>query len=203
MNEACAQSPAMPISARRRGVPVPHNQRPVRHRQASRVVIRAVGRVLLMHDCDPGVAGSGWLITPGGGLEPGEDWRSAAVRELAEETGLRVDDEDLIGPVAQQVVRHGYCDQILIQTERFFIVDVPAPFEPDTAGFTEGEKQSIKGFVWATREQLGSQQVAGQPVWPSWLVKLVDAKPGELVDYGQMDESTVAIEPGDVVNQEF
>ncbi|NLF04682.1 MAG: NUDIX domain-containing protein [Actinomycetales bacterium] len=52
------------------------------------------GRVLLSHLAPPG--GDVWTL-PGGGIDPGEDPRDAAVREVLEETGLRVELEELIG----------------------------------------------------------------------------------------------------------
>jgi 8-oxo-dGTP pyrophosphatase MutT (NUDIX family) len=50
------------------------------------------GRLLLARHVEGGRWGA-----PGGGVEPEESPRDAAVRELEEEVGLRVDDCDLIG----------------------------------------------------------------------------------------------------------
>jgi ADP-ribose pyrophosphatase YjhB (NUDIX family) len=56
-------------------------------RQAGRVIaIDPAGRILLFRYEDPPPKGAHWA-TPGGGLEPGEDFYAAACRELAEETG--------------------------------------------------------------------------------------------------------------------
>lgn len=166
-------------------------QRPYRTRSAARVVVRAPGRVLLFSDTDPGVPGSQWWVTPGGGLDAGETFREAAVRELAEETGLQVGADDLIGPIARRVVRHGYSDQVLEQTEEFFALDLPASFEPDTAGHTAKEQLTLVGHGWFSRREL-----AGRTVWPATLAEIMASDGSEVVDWGLVDESTVPVELG-------
>jgi 8-oxo-dGTP pyrophosphatase MutT (NUDIX family) len=60
-------------------------------RDAVRVVLAdASGRVLLFHVETEEVLG-GWWELPGGGIDPGESDREAAVREIREETGLVLD----------------------------------------------------------------------------------------------------------------
>lgn len=58
------------------------------------VVVDDEGRLLLAHLAAPGR--DEWTL-PGGGINPGEDPQDAAMREVLEETGLRVEIDELLG----------------------------------------------------------------------------------------------------------
>lgn len=149
--------------------------------------------VLLFADTDPGVPGSRWWVTPGGGIDAGESEEAAAVRELAEETGLVVAASDLIGPVMRRVAVHGYSDQVCAQTEAFYVLRVPR-FEVDTAGHTADEQVTLSGHAWWPVDQPGSLV---EPVWPAVLPAVLDLADHPAAwpwDMGEIEESTVPVE---------
>lgn len=178
----------------RRFTPVPPAQRPRRARRATRVVVTDGVRVLLFADTDPGIPGSRWWVTPGGGIDEGETERDAGVREVFEETGLRVAASELVGPVMTRTVVHGYSDQVLTQHETFFVLRTE-PFEVDTAGHTADEQLTLGGHRWVP---LGDLDALVDPVWPSGLARLVALSEGEArpLDHGIVEESTL---PADAV----
>jgi 8-oxo-dGTP pyrophosphatase MutT (NUDIX family) len=108
-------------------------------------------------------------MTPGGGVDPGEGDVQAAVRELREETGLVVAEDDLAGPFLVRSVVHGYSDKVVDQTEVFLAVRVPA-FEVDTTGHTEEEQLTVADIRWWDRDALASTD---EDVWPRDLLDLV------------------------------
>jgi 8-oxo-dGTP diphosphatase len=66
--------------------------RPGPDRGAGVLLRDARGRVLMqLRDAFPEVARGGWWTLFGGGVEPGETLREAALREFAEETGVALD----------------------------------------------------------------------------------------------------------------
>jgi 8-oxo-dGTP pyrophosphatase MutT (NUDIX family) len=109
-------------------------------------------RVLLIHEEIEG-AGRHWL-TPGGGLDPDEHPRDAAVREALEETGIAVRAE----PDAEAVHvtrrlwswRHLTYDQV----DHFFLFRVPATPDPAPASLTDIEQQTFIEMRWWTVEEL-------------------------------------------------
>lgn len=141
-----------------------------RHRTAARVIIiDDQERILLFCDTDPGYPHLRWWVTPGGGIDPGETEHQAAVREVAEETGLQITEADLYGPVARRRVQHGYSDQILDQTEAFFLTRVEG-FEVDISAFTEEEKITMINHRWWHWDELATTDAW---IWPQQLLHLV------------------------------
>lgn len=177
----------------RRFVPVPRSERPHRSRSGARILVTDGSHVLLMADTDPGIPGSRWWVTPGGGIDPGESPRQAAVRELAEETGLQVAPEQLLGPVAVRDVTHGYSDQVLHQHEFFFVLPT-ARFEVDTAGQTAGEQLTMAGHDW---HPIAGLEALPEPVWPAGIAQLIASATSSEewpLDLGEVEESTVPVD---------
>jgi len=181
----------------RPGIAVAPQLRPWKYRRASRVVIVGPGEqepeVLLFHDSDPGLDGSRWWVTPGGGIDGDETPAQAAVREVREETGFVAAEADLVGPVAHRTVRHGYSDQVLEQEEWFFLLATPR-FRVSTAGHTEDEQLTLKGSRWWPLSALAGSD---DWIWPDRLLDLVAL--GDLPDRWPVElglsvaESTVAV----------
>jgi 8-oxo-dGTP pyrophosphatase MutT (NUDIX family) len=163
-------------------IPDDPTARPWRHRSAARVIIiDDQERILLFRDTDPGYPQRSWWVTPGGGIDPGETEEQAAVREVAEETGHRITEADLYGPVARRRVQHGYSDQVLDQTEAFFLTRVTG-FEVDVSDFTEEEKITMAGHRWWSWNELAETR---EWIWPKQLLRLI--RLGERPDIWPLD----------------
>lgn len=174
---------------------MPPTDRRLDRRSTARVVlIDPDGRVLLIQDSDPGLPSRPtFWITAGGAIDPGESVQDAAVREVREETGLRVVPSAIRGPVSERFVVHGYSDRIVEQTETFFVAQVPH-FEVDQSGLMPDEVETQLGYRWWTPDELAHTDEA---IWPTDLVKLIEAADDENrwpVPMSTAEESTVPAE---------
>jgi 8-oxo-dGTP pyrophosphatase MutT (NUDIX family) len=136
------------------------------------VLLLAERSVLLIKGIDPGRPDAGsWWLTPGGGVDDGESIEGAAVREVHEETGLRLDPAELGQVVATRVADFEFEHRQFRQTEYFFAVEVSS-FTPLDHGWDDLERRSLLDHRWWSAEEL---RASSATVYPSELADLVDA----------------------------
>ncbi len=140
---------------------------PADHGEVARVRILCrndAGEILLLKWRDPVDAHVFWE-PPGGGIEPGEEPRDAAVRELYEETGFTTNLAEETLAVARDYVFAGRHHQ---HTERFFLTTVAG--DPRPAEFSE---QEIATFVEARFVHPSALGALDAPVEPPHLGALI------------------------------
>lgn len=133
----------------------------VRRRATARVLVLDESDALLLfltygvsHEVPPR-----W-ITPGGGVEPGEDFRAAGERELFEETGLRarLDEPFRVAELAVEQRWHpyqvGHWAWFAHRTRRF---------EPSDAGWMDDERDDIVAWRWWSLDDLERERPEIEP----------------------------------------
>ncbi len=124
------------------------------HRRGARVLVfDDAGHLLLLRGHDIDEPGRRWWFTPGGGIHAEEDARAAAARELAEETGVVVTPEALVGPVAERSAIFDFAREWVHQDEVFFVARVAATPLVDR-GWSEVERQFLLELRWVAVEHI-------------------------------------------------
>ena len=143
------------------------NHQPIRTRLTARIlVLNELDRVLMQEFQESD--GRRFWVTPGGGLEPGESFEQAAVRELLEETGLKL--ERVGNPIWERRKTLVLSDERVRFDERHFLVRVSG-FELSGENPDELEREMILRHRWWSLEELKS---SSQTIYPENLAHYLE-----------------------------
>lgn len=141
------------------------------------VLVDPTGAVLLMRVTEPSSSRT-WWVTPGGGIDAGEDHAAALRRELVEELGYELPERS-VGPAVwhrRLVLR--WNGQSLDQHETYHLVEIEH-FEPEWC--VEGDART--GWLealprwWTTDELRATQENIAPPALASLLEDLQKTGP--------------------------
>ncbi|MER7895347.1 NUDIX hydrolase [Streptomyces sp. NPDC096046] len=137
-------------------------------RRVARVVLLDPrDRILLLHGHEPDDPADDWWFTPGGGVEGDETREQAALRELAEETGII---EVELGPVLwRRRCSFPFAGRRWDQDEWYYLARTDRTTVA-AAGLTELERRSVAGARWWTCPELSR---AHETVYPTRLAGLL------------------------------
>jgi 8-oxo-dGTP pyrophosphatase MutT (NUDIX family) len=153
---------------------------PVRRTAGRILLVDDDRRVLLIHDrIDLDATSSHW-IAPGGGLEPGETPALAAVREVYEETGLRVRLEPDAQAMYIERVRYTFAGRDIDQVNHYYLVRVRSGLSVRPAANTDLEKVIALGHRWWPLAELDSATVVREPTAMVELIRqAIGGEPGD------------------------
>jgi 8-oxo-dGTP pyrophosphatase MutT (NUDIX family) len=144
----------------------------MRERKASRLLVISPSQAVLLFRFvhkDGALAGQNYWATPGGGVEAGESFEAAAIRELREETGIQV--RAVGAPIAERTFALMLpSGETVLAVEHYFVVHTLST-ELSRAEWTLEETQVMADHHWWSAEQLRSTE---ETVWPEALVAMLE-----------------------------
>jgi 8-oxo-dGTP pyrophosphatase MutT (NUDIX family) len=147
---------------------------PGQHRETARVILCKPNYevFLLKTHFDPEVGLPPRWITPGGGIDEGESVIQAAQRELAEETGLRVQPEALRELIWVAEGRWDWADGKNHHTyvDHFYLLQIE-DLQLDVSGWTQDELRDVVEHRWWSLDEL---KQSGESVSPPGLVEFLE-----------------------------
>ena len=131
---------------------------PVLERRCVRVVVHdSEGRILLFRTRDVTAPELGeWWELPGGGIDAGETYLEAALRELREEAGIVAAAHQVGAPSWRRTATFRYRRGRRLQHEVVVRITLGAPGPAvDEAGRLDYEKEDYFDFAWCARRDRG------------------------------------------------
>lgn len=163
--------------------PVLPDDLPIIERSAVRlVVLDAADTILLFHTHDPDHPDLGrWWELPGGGLDPGETYLDAAVRELWEEAGIEVDRAQVGSPTWRRRASFRHRQRRHLQDEVIVTVRLTGPGpDVDERQRMDYELEDYFGFRWWPQAEIVSSR---ERFYPGRLPVLLEPfLRGEVID---------------------